>query len=385
MAIYCDHAATTPLDPRVLEAMLPYFNETYGNPSSLHTPGQQARQGIDKARRAISKTLNCSTKELFFTSGGTESNNLALRGIAQNREHKGKHIITTQIEHESILEPLAQLEKEGFEVTYLPVDSEGFVKLETLEAALRADTILVSIMAANNEIGTIQPLAAISEILKKQENPPLFHTDACQAAGALPLDLDSWGVDLMTLNGSKIHGPKGIGLLYVKNGVQFAAQIRGGGQERKKRAGTENMPGIVGLATALWLAQEEREDNNEKVRLMRDQLWEGVQSELPDLVLNGSWEKRLPNNLNFTVKGVEGEILLMRLDMEGIYASAGSACTAGNAKPSHVLLALGVSKQDAYNAVRFSLGKGNTVEEVAEVVKVFVKVVREIRKESAVY
>ena len=413
-SIYLDHASATPLDPRVATAMQPFLNELYGNPSSLHTAGQKAKEGVDRARRTVAGILGASAQEIIFTGGGTESNNLALLGIAEAYAHQGKHIITSAIEHESVLEPLRYLEKErGFKVTFLPVDREGKVKLEALEQALTPQTILVSIMMANNEVGTIQPIREIAKIIKNyalknasssptvkaKSSPasgaasPLFHTDACQAAGVLDLNVKEWGIDLLTLNGSKIYGPKGVGMLYVRNGVSFFPQIRGGGQERKRRAGTENVPAIVGLAEALRLAQAEKETENTRLTHLRERFIEGVQSLLKSLPasgaasppwLNGHPTDRLPNNIHFTIPGIEGETLLLRLDMEGVYASAGSACTAGSTDPSHVLLAMGISKRDAYGSVRFSLGRSTTQQDVDRTVAIFARIVKELQRESGV-
>lgn len=389
--IYLDHAATAPLDPGVLAVMQPYFSEHYGNPSSLHTLGQKAREAVDRARRTVAQELGCSAQEIIFTGSGTESDNMAILGIARAYAHQGKHIVTSRIEHEAVLESLRNLEKHhGFEVTYLPVGRKGIVDLEAFKKALRPDTILVSIMMANNEIGTLQPIQEMSEIIQQHKKAgvlvtPFFHTDACQAAGALSLKVDEWGVDALTLNGSKLYGPKGVGALCLRKGVELTPLMFGGGQERKRRPGTENVPAIVGLAEALRLAQTERQQENERVTRLRNRLLEGITTQLEDIHLNGDLEKRLPNNLNFTVKGIEGEILLMRLDQEGVYASAGSACTAGSTEPSHVLTALGVSKRDAYGSVRFSLGHSNTQEQIDQVIELFVRTIKEIRSESGGY
>lgn len=388
--IYLDHAATTPVRPEVLAAMLPYFSEEYGNPSSLHTPGQRAKEAVDKSRRRIAEGLGVSASEVLFTSSGTESDNLAILGVAQAYVPQGKHLITSAIEHEAVMEAVKFLEKNhGFQVTVLPVNADGLVSVADLRAALTPETTLVTIMAANNEVGTIQPLVALSQTLKdykknlgridEKPQPPFFHTDACQAAGVLDLNVKMLGVDLLTLNGSKLYGPKGVGVLVVKKGIRLMPQLHGGGQEQGLRPGTHNVPAIVGMAEAFDLALAERTTENERLTTLRNHLWEALNARVPDLRLNGTLDPRLPNNLNLVVKRCPGEILLLRLDQEGIYASAGSACTAGSAEPSHVLRALGVSKEDAYNAVRFTLGKSTTLDQIDHVVNVFERVVLEIR------
>jgi cysteine desulfurase len=409
--VYLDHAATTPVDPGVIAAMQPYFSEQYGNPSSLHSLGQKAREVVDDARRTVAKTIGVSSAEICFTSGGTESNNLALFGVADAYRDRGAHLITSTIEHESVLEPLKILAKhQNHRVSYLPVDRYGLVKIETLVDQLTSETILVSVMTANNEVGTLQPIEAIAQALKSykksigrsENDPPFFHTDACQAAGVLDLATLARHADLFTLNGGKIYGPKGIGLLFIRKGVRLTPRQWGGGQESGRRSGTENVPAIIGLAEALKHAQAERTEESARLLALRETLWQGIQSQLTDVQLNGHplvgdaeprrvshgyhatspYLKELPNNLNLSIKGCPGEILLMKLDEAGIYASAGSACTAGSADPSHVLLAMGVSREDAYNTVRFSLGKSNTAEQIDRVVEVFVRVVKEIREEQ---
>ncbi|MBT5016866.1 cysteine desulfurase [Candidatus Peregrinibacteria bacterium] len=385
--IYLDYAATTPVDPQVLEVMKPYFTENFANPSSLHTSGQEAKKDVDQARKKVAGVLGASSTEVVFTGSGTESNNLAIFGIAANAP-AGAHFITSAIEHESVLEPFKELEKRGFRVTYLMPEKSGIISVDDLKNALTDDTVFVSVMYANNEIGTIQPITEIGEMLRAQKitkNTPIFHTDACQAAGALPLDVNELGVDLLTLNGGKIYGPKGVGALYVRSGIEIKPQIYGGGHERGLRSGTENVPGIIGLAATLQLVQARRDQESSRLITLRDQLLTGLQKRVPDLILNGDLEQRLPNNLNLVVTGVEGEILLLRLDMEGIDASAGSACTAGHTEPSHVLLALGRSKQEAYQSVRLSLGHLTTAAEIDRVLEIFPKVVAEIRKESGTY
>ena len=416
--IYLDSAAATPMDPRVLKTMLPYFCEEYGNPSSLHTLGSKAREAVDHARKTIADFLNTthgakrselsppafspqrsevrspnfflSPTEIIFTGSGTESDNLAVFGIADAYASRGKHLITTAIEHEAVLKPMKALEKKGFRVTYLPVNREGIVKLDALEKALTKETILVSVMAANNEIGTLQPLAEIARILQHhhKENKiefPFFHTDACQAPNAIKLDVKAMGVDLLTLNGSKIYGPKGIGLLWVKKGIKLTPQMLGGGQEQGLRAGTHNVPAIVGFAEAFRLVEKDREVENEKQKTLRIKLLSGIQTHFPKLKVNGSLDHRLPGNLNITLRAIPGEVLLMKLDNAGIYASAGSACTAGSADPSHVLLAMGLSRDDAFNSIRFSLGRFTTKKEIDTVIEVFEKIAKELKKQSGVY
>ncbi len=381
------------MDPRVLEAMTPYFSETFGNPSSLHSAGQAARQAVDGARRSIAGFVGASPRELIFTSGGTESDNLALFGVAHAYKDQGKHVIVSAIEHEAILEPVRTLEKAGFKVAIVGADQDGIIKLDELEKALTPETIFISLMLANNEVGTIQPISKAAQLVRRHKKalgrgptqPPFLHTDACQAAGVLSLNVRDLGVDLLTLNGSKIYGPKGIGLLYVREGIKLEPQVCGGGHEHGRRSGTLNVPGIIGLAKALELAQAERENENKRLTCMRDKFIEKALELLPDIQLTGHTSDRLPNNISFMIKGVESEILLMRLDMEGIYASAGSACTAGNAEPSHVLLAMGFSKQEARTAVRFSLGHSTTEEELENVENMFIDAVKDIRSESGVY
>lgn len=381
--IYLDYAATTPVDPAVLEAMLPYFSEIFGNPSSLHSSGQTARKAIFEARKEIATTLNCTPSEVVFTAGGTESNNLAIFGVVEN--HQRGHIITTAIEHESVLEPFKELKKRGFKVTYLPVNEQGIVTLKSLKDALTDDTIFISVMYANNEIGTIQPVLEIGEFLQTLPSPPVFHTDACQAVGSLPIDVKQLKVDLLTLNGGKIYGPKGVGALFVKNGINLKSQILGGGQERRLRSGTENVPGIIGLAKALSLSESKREPESARLTELRDLLLKGITQKHDKIMVNGDSQNRLPNNLNLTIKGAEGAILLIKMDSAGVDASAGSACTAGSAEPSHVLKALGRSAQEAHQAVRFSLGRYVTRADIEKTIDILDQIIGEIRAESASY
>lgn len=387
--IYLDHAATTVLDPRVLEAMQPYFGVIAANPSSFHTPGLRAKEGVMEARSTIAKLLNTRDEEILFTSGGTESDNMAVVGIPRANVAKGRHVITSAVEHPAVLEPLLRLQTKGeIELTVLGVDGQGLVNPDELVKALRPDTVLVSIMYANNEIGTIQPIAEIGkEILKWRKEKatalPYFHSDACQAAGVCDLDVEKLHVDAMTLNGSKIYGPKGVGLLYLRRGVKLEALILGGGQERNLRSGTENVPGIVGLATALSLAQAEKEEENARLIALRDRLIEGF-LKIPKTRLNGHPTKRLPNNVNVSFIDIEGEAAVLYLDAEGIYASTGSACASTSLDPSHVILATGLSYEGAHGSMRFTLGKHTTVEDIEKVLEVMPGIVERLRYMSPV-
>ncbi len=389
--IYLDHAATTYVDPRVVEAMTPYFSGVFANPSSFHTPGMRAKEAVIESRATIAKILNCREDEVIFTSGGTESDNMAVLGIPRAHSAKGKHVITTGIEHHAVLEPLIHLQKKGeIELTILPVDKYGMVSVEELEKALRPDTVLVSIMTANNEIGTIQPIADIGRAIlkwrKAQEKPsayPYFHTDACQASGVLDLDVEKLHVDLMTVNGSKIYGPKGIGMLYVRRGVKIEPLIMGGGQERNIRSGTENVPGIVGFATALSLAQAEKDEENVRLTKLRDRLTEGL-LQIPKTRLNGHPTERLPNSVNISFIDIEGEAAVLYLDAEGIYVSTGSACASTSLDPSHVILATGLSYEGAHGSMRFTLGKRTTEEDVEKVIEVMPGIVQKLRHMSPV-
>lgn len=387
--IYLDHAATTYVDPRVLEAMTPYFSGVFANPSSFHTMGLRAKEAVIEARETIAKVLNARPDDILFTAGGTESDNMAVVGITRALATKGKHVITSSIEHHAVLEPLLHLQKKGeIELTVLSVDRDGLVDPDAFANALRPDTVLVSIMMANNEIGTIEPIAEIGkEILKwRKENKtalPYFHTDACQAAGAAELDVEKLHVDALTLNGSKIYGPKGIGILYLRRGTPLEPLIRGGGQERNLRSGTENVPGIIGLATALKLAQEEKETENARLIALRDRLVEGLLA-IPKTRLNGHATKRLPNNVNISFIDIEGEAAVLYLDAEGIYCSTGSACASTSLDPSHVILATGLSYEAAHGSLRFTLGKRTTMEDIEHVIKVMPGVVEKLRFMSPV-
>ena len=381
--IYLDHAATTPVKPEVLEAMLPYFTEHYGNPSSIYKVAQRNKKAIDDARAVVAEHLGAQPNEIFFTSGGTEADNWAIKGMAEAFKEKGNHIITTNIEHHAVLHPCQYLEKNGFEVTYLEVDPDGLVSAEQVEAAIRPETILITIMYANNEIGTIMPIAEIGAVAKK--HGIVFHTDAVQAVGHLPIDVHAQNIDLLSLSGHKFYGPKGTGALYVRRGLKLPPLLHGGGQERNRRAGTENVPGIVGLAKALDLACQDMEAKNAKIKALRDYLIDGIKARIPYCRLNGHREKRLPNNVNFSFEFIEGESLLLLLDMEGIAASSGSACTSGSLDPSHVLLALGLPHEQAHGSIRFTLGEDNTREEMDVVLAKLPAFVERLRSMSPLY
>lgn len=360
--IYLDHAATTYLTPEVLKAMLPYFTEIYGNAESVHSQGKKAKVAIDTAREQIARHLNCKSEEIIFTSGGTEANNLAIFGTAYANEQKGRHLITSKIEHSSVVNCFKELEKKGFEVTWMEVDNEGFISLEDLKKALRKDTILVSIMYANNEIGTILPIKEISEICQKHS--VAFHTDACQAAGALSLDTQYLKVTLLTLNGSKLYGPKGVGALYIKNDHQIKPTQFGGSHERNIRAGTHNVPGIVGLAKALQLAQENREKENARLIALRNKLIDGLTTMIPECTLNGPRKHRLPNNVNISIRAVHSADTVLQLDELGIHTSPGSACKAGSSMPSHVLEAINLPRNLRQTAIRLTLGHKTAEEDI---------------------
>ena len=376
--IYMDNAATTATRPEVLEAMLPYFTQNYGNPSSIHAFGRDARRAIENARKQVAAALNCEPREVYFTAGGSESDNWAIRCALQNKQ--GKHIITSTIEHHAVLHTCEFMEKQGYEVTYLPVDEFGIVSAEDVKKAIRPDTVLITIMAANNEIGTIQPIAEIGKIAK--EAGILFHTDAVQAIGAIPVDVKEWNVDMLSLSGHKFHAPKGVGALYVRKGLRITNLIYGGAQERGLRAGTENLPGIVGLGKAIELAVAELPEYSERLSKLRDKLIDGILASIPDVQLNGHRTQRLPGNVNVSVRYVEGEALLMRLDLAGIAASSGSACTSGSLDPSHVLLAIGLPHEIAHGSLRLSLGSDTTEEDVDYVIETLPNIVNTLRAMS---
>lgn len=366
--IYMDHSGTTPLDSRVLEAMLPHLSQMFGNPSSIHSVGQDAKRALDESRESISRILGCRTSEVVFTSGGTESDNAALRGVVDALRQTGDHIITSAIEHHAVLHTCQYLENAGFDVTYLPVDYHGRIGPEQVQKAITDRTILVSIMLANNEIGTIQPIPEISQVVRDRaqalERTIVMHTDAVQAPGYLDLSTKRLGVNMLSLSAHKFRGPKGVGLLFIKRGTPWLPQQLGGSQERERRSGTENIAGIVGMAKALELADSEREVVSAHCAGLRDRIIKGIQSKIPDAHLNGHTTERLPNNVNFSFEQIEGEPILLGLDMAGICASSGSACSSGSLEPSHVLLALGQSADLARGSLRLTLGKDNTAEEV---------------------
>ena len=381
--IYLDNAATTKTAPEVVEAMLPYFSEAYGNPSSIYSLAGESRKAVDQARETIARALGARPEEIYFTAGGTESDNWALKAAAEFYRKKGNHIITTKIEHHAVLHSCQWLEKQGFEVTYLNVDENGVVRLEELKAAIRPTTILISIMYANNEIGTIQPIREIGEIA--HEHGILFHTDAVQAFGQLPIQVDDCRIDMLSASGHKLNGPKGIGFLYIRKGVKIRSFIHGGAQERKRRAGTENVPGIVGLGKAVERAVGTMEERTETERRLRDYLIDRVLKEIPYARLNGHRSQRLPNNANFSFQFIEGESLLIMLDMEGICGSSGSACTSGSLDPSHVLLAIGLPHEIAHGSLRLTLNEEITKEELDYVVDTLKRNVEKLRGMSPLY
>ncbi len=380
--IYLDHAATTPVKPQVLEAMLPYFTERFGNPSSIYSYGREASRALQDARERVAAVLNCDPREVIFTSGGTESDNLAIKGVAWHARlhNRGNHIITTAIEHHAVLHSCQYLEKFGFEVTYLPVDKYGLVSLSDVEAAIRPDTVLISVMYANNEIGTVEPIEEIGSLAR--ERGIAFHTDAVQAAGYLDLDVRKLKVDLLSLSAHKFYGPKGVGVLYVRKGTPILYQQQGGSQEMNRRAGTENVPGIVGTGVALELAYRCRDEEVRHARELRDRLIEGIMRRIPFAYLTGHPELRLPNNASFCIEFVESEGLLLSLDLKGICASSGSACTSGSIEPSHVLRAIGVPAPLAHGSLRLTVGSDNTAEEIDYTLAVLEEVVERLRRLS---
>lgn len=381
--VYVDNAATTAMSDRAIEAMTPYLKGVYGNPSSLHSVGQTAKEALDSARARIAKCINCEPREIYFTSGGSEADNQAIRSAAANGARKGKkHIITTVFEHHAVLHPLKKLEKEGFEVTYLGVHANGLITAEEVAAAIRPDTALVTVMFANNEIGTIQPIAEIGKICR--EKGVIFHTDAVQAVGHVPVDCAALGVDMLSLSAHKFHGAKGVGALYVRRGVPLQTFVEGGAQERGKRAGTENLAGIASMAAALEEACEKMQAVSAKERELRDRLIDGL-LKIPHSRLNGDRESRLPSNVNMCFEGIEGESLLLLLDAKGICASSGSACTSGSLDPSHVLLALGLPHEVAHGSLRLSLSSENTQEDVEIILREVPKVVEYLRGISPVW
>ena len=380
--VYMDNAATTPVSPAVLEKMLPYFSECYGNANSIHSTGLDARKALNAARKKVAAALNCNPEEVYFTSGGSESDNWALKGVAFANRKKGNHIITSAIEHHAILHTCEWLEKQGFEITYVPVDADGLVNPADVEAAITDKTILISIMAANNEIGTIEPIEEIAKIAHAHH--VLFHTDAVQAIGAISVDVRAIGCDLLSLSGHKFHGPKGVGALYIKQGTRIDNLIHGGAQERGRRASTENVAGIVGMAEAIELATANIPEKAARISALRDQLIDGLTA-LPYVRLNGHRTKRLPGNVDVSVRFIEGESLLLRLDLAGVAASSGSACTSGSLDPSHVLLAIGLPHEIAHGSLRLSLSDTTTQEEVDYVLSVLPGIIEYLRDMSPLY
>ncbi len=381
--IYFDHAATTAVKPEVLKAMLPYFSENYGNPSSIYTLGQQSHAAIERARGQVAEALGCTPREIYFTGCGSEADNWAIKGAAAANRRKGNHIITSAIEHHAVLHTCQYLEKQGYEVTYLPVNADGEVSPKDVEAAIKDTTILISIMYANNEIGTIQPIAEIGKIAR--EHHILFHTDAVQAVGVVDIDLSQLPVDMLSLSAHKFGGPKGVGALYIRKGVRIDNLIQGGAQENNKRAGTENLPGIVGLGEAITLAVQDIPAKTEKIAALRDYIIRGIMEKIPYCRLNGHPTNRLCGNINLSFEYIEGEGMLLLLDMNGIAASSGSACTSGSLDPSHVLLAIGLPHGIAHGSLRISLGEDNTKEEADKLLEVLPKIVERLRQMSPLY
>ncbi|MDI6869989.1 MAG: cysteine desulfurase NifS [Bacillota bacterium] len=378
--VYLDHAATTPTAPAVVEAMLPYFTERFGNPSSIYSWGREAKQAIEDARERVARALGALPQEIVFTSGGSEADNLAVKGVALASRSKGNHVITSAIEHHAVYDAAKFLESLGFEVTYVPVDQYAMVDPDDVRRAITPRTVLISIMQANNEVGTIQPIAEIGRVAREHQIP--FHVDAVQAVGAIPVNVDELNADLLSLSAHKFYGPKGVGALYVRRGVRLVQLIHGGGQERKRRAGTENVPGIVGLAKALDLAIEGLRQYGTRIAALRDRLVKGVMEQIPRTRFNGHPTQRLPNNASFCFEFVEGESLLLNLDLQGVAASSGSACTSGALEPSHVLLAMGLPHEVAHGSLRLTLGRDNTEEDVDYVLEILPEIVAKLRAMS---
>ena len=381
--IYLDNSATTPLDEHVLQDMMPFLTSEYGNPSSIYSLGQSAKAAVEKARSQVANALNAEPAEIFFTGCGTEADNWAIKGAAFANRKKGTHIISSQIEHHAVLHTLEYLEKQGFEITYLPVDADGKISLEVLEKSIREDTILITVMTANNEVGTIEPVKEIGELARR--HGVLFHTDAVQAIGSIPIDVKDMNIDLLSLSAHKFNGPKGIGALYVRKGVRIDTFLHGGAQERSRRAGTENTAGVVGLGSAIELATANLREKAERISALRDYLIDEVLRRIPYTKLNGHRTDRLPGNANFSFQFIEGESLLLHLDLKGICASSGSACTSGSLDPSHVLLALGLPHEIAHGSLRLSIGKQNTKEEIDYVLEVLPQIVDRLRQMSPLY
>ncbi len=381
--IYLDNSATTRLDEEVIKEMMPYLTEEYGNASSIYKLGRNTRNAVETAREKIAKAINAEPEEIYFTSGGTESDNTAIRGIAYNNKKKGNHIITSKIEHPAVLETCKQLEKEGFKVSYIDVDENGIINLEQLKNSIQDTTILISIMFANNEIGTIQPIKEIGTIAR--ENNIYFHTDSVQAVGSLKIDVKEMNIDSLSMSAHKFYGPKGIGVLYVKKGIIFQKFMNGGHQERNKRAGTENVPAIVGMGKAIEIAYRDLEKHTKQIEELRDYYVNQVKDRIPYIKINGDMEKRLPGNSNISFRFIEGEGLLLNLDLKGICASSGSACTSGSLDPSHVLLAIGLPHEIAHGSLRISIGKYNTKEEIDYLTENLVEIVSRLREMSPLY
>ncbi len=381
--VYLDHSATTPVRFEVLEAMLPYFNQKFGNPSSIHGSGREAKVALEESREKVAQVLTAAPNEIYFTSGGTESDNLAIKGTAFANRKKGKHIITSRIEHHAVLESCKFLENEGFEITYLPVSAAGLVDPQSLLEAIRPDTILVSIMHANNEVGVLQPIEMLSQIARGKD--VYFHTDAVQSAGKVPIDVRDLKVDMISMSGHKIYGPKGVGALFIRKGVRITPWAHGGHHEHSRRAGTENVPGIVGFARALELMNQEMNENTSHLRNLTDTFYRKVVQSIPDVVLHGDPERRIPNILNLSFKGVEGESVILSLDLQGVAVASGSACTSGTLQPSHVLSAMEVPPEIAQGAVRFSFGRSNTMQDVEYVTGLLPGIVQRLRSISPLY
>ncbi|MCJ7508703.1 MAG: cysteine desulfurase NifS [candidate division Zixibacteria bacterium] len=381
--IYLDHSATTPVHPEVLEAMLPYFREHFGNASSTHSWGREARVVLEECRERVAGYFGASPKEIFFTSGGTESDNLAIKGVAWSNENKGKHIITSSIEHHAVLESCKYLSKQGYEITYLPVDKYGLVNPEDVKNAIKSDTILVSIMHINNEVGAIEPIGEIGKITK--EKGVYFHTDAVQSAGKLPIDINKLNIDMFSLSAHKLYGPKGVGLIYIRQGTRITPLSHGGHHEKGKRAGTENVTGIVGLAKAIEIGHRDMDEYNKKMKLLADTFYKKLNEKIPDIFLNGSPDKRYCGIMNISFKGVEGESIILSLDMKGVAVSSGSACTSGSLEPSHVLAAMGIAPELAQGSIRFSFGWDNTLEDIDYVIEVLPEIINRLRQMSPIY
>lgn len=381
--VYLDNSATTPLKKEVLDAMMPCLTEIFGNASSIYKTGRDAKVVLEKAREQVAKAIGAEKNEIFFTGSGSEADNWAIKGIAEAYKNKGKHIISTKIEHHAVLHTLEYLEKQGYSVTYLSVDADGLISLDELKAAITDETILITVMTANNEIGTIQPIEEIGRIAKK--NKIIFHTDAVQAVGMMEIDVKAQNIDMLSMSAHKFGGPKGVGVLYAKKGIRLPSFIHGGGQERSKRAGTENIAGIVGLGEAIELATKDLSAKTAKIKALRDKLISGIEEKIPYIKLNGHREKRLAGNVNFSFEFIEGEALLLMLDLNGIAASSGSACTSGSLDPSHVLLSIGLPHEIAHGSLRLSIGEINTEEDIDYVLLKLPEIVQRLREMSPLY